>query len=97
MKITKSIQGTTYTIAPSGCLDTASTADFEECIAAMPDGTAKVLFDFSALEFISSSALRAMVSMKKKNPGLEIAIAGMNEMVKDVFEVTGLNEVFAIQ
>lgn len=89
--------GAVCTLRLNGCLDTVTTQEFESAIASVPENLGRLVLDFSGVEFISSSALRTLVSAKKRMKETEIVIAGMNEVVKDVFEVTGLNEVFTIE
>lgn len=87
------------TITVKGCLDTAATPEFASAVDAV-EGTARVLvFDFSGLEFIASSALRKLVSVDKAltAAGGEVVLTGLNDVVRDVFDVTGLDEVFTIR
>ncbi len=88
-----------YTVKASGCLDTAAAAEFAKAVDAIPSDIGKVQFDFSDLEFIASSALRAMVTLGKRlaSSGGAIEVTGANEFVRDVFEMTGLVEVFTIR
>ena len=81
-----------------GCLDTAATPQFAAAIAQAPADRVLVV-DMTDLEFIASSALRQLVAAKKRQPagGVDIVLAGMNEVVRDVFDVTGLDEVFTIR
>jgi len=96
MKITQEQNESTITLKLKGCLDSVATADFESAIMPAADKAAKLLIDFTDLEFISSPALRTLVMIKKKHPQKEIVLTGLNEVVRDVFEVTGLSEVFTI-
>lgn len=97
MEITKVENGKEVTLKLVGCLDTAATPQFGEAIDATIGATA-VILDMSELEFISSSALRQLVATKKKRgAGFLIALKGMNEVVREVFDVTGLDEVFEVR
>ena len=97
MEITKSENGNEATLKLSGCLDTTATPEFAEAI----DGTwraSTLVLDMSELEFICSSALRQLVVAKKRRgAGFTIALVGMNEVVREVFDVTGLDEVFEVR
>lgn len=95
MTIDKTVDGDKTILKLGGCLDTAAAPEF----AAALDGVSnakELLIDFTALDFIASSGLRALVSANKKAvaAGNTIVLTGMNEVVADVFDVTGLNEVF---
>jgi len=99
MDITTETGSQEVKLAVTGCLDTAATPTFVAAVdKAM--GTAKTLvFDFADLEFIASSALRKLVSAQKAlaTEGGGIVIAGMSETVREVLDVTGLNEVFVLR
>ena len=97
MEITKSENGNEVTLKLKGCQDTTATPDFAVAIEGTA-GAATLVLDMSELEFISSSALRQLVATKKKR-GAEftIALSGMNEVVREVFDVTGLDEIFEVR
>lgn len=79
-----------------GCLDTAATAEFDLAVDKAAEKVGTVVFDFSGIEFIASSALRKLVSVDKmlSAAGGGIVIDGMSDVVREVFDITGLNEVF---
>jgi len=98
MKIEKTLMGEETILKIGGCLDTAAAAEFGaalESVARVP----KLLIDFTGLDFIASSGIRLLVAANKKavSEGREIALTGMNEVVTDVFDVTGLKDVFPIR
>ena len=97
MEITKIGNGNEVTLKLKGCLDTTATPDFAAAIEGTA-GAATLILDMSELEFISSSALRQLVATKKRR-GAEftIALSGMNEVVREVFDVTGLDEIFEVR
>lgn len=98
MSITTIVNGTETTLKLDGCLDTAAAPEFSAALEAVADAKALVI-DFSALEFIASSGLRALVLAKERatKAGGSIVLTGLNEVVADVFDVTGLHEVFDIR
>lgn len=52
----------------------------------------------TGLEFIASSALRLLVATKKKRgAGFGVVLTGMNDVVREVFDVTGLDEIFEVR
>lgn len=96
MEIVRSENGTEVTLKLIGCLDTAATADFAAAVDATSSASALTL-DMTELEFIASSALRTLVSTKKhRGASFNITLAHMNEVVREVFDVTGLDTVFTI-
>lgn len=98
MTIQKTTDGDKTVLKLGGCLDTAAAPDFG---AALEDavGAKELLIDFTDLDFIASSGLRALVLAQKKasSTGNSIILTGMNEVISDVFDVTGLAEIFTIQ
>lgn len=98
MKIDKVENGDETTLTLSGCLDTAASAEFGAALDGAA-GAKTLVIDFKDLDFIASSGIRFLVSANKKAvaEGRSIVLTGMNEVVADVFDVTGLNDVFTIR
>ena len=97
MEIAKTENGNEVTLKLKGCLDTTATPEFAAAIDGT-EGASTLVLDMSELEFISSSALRQLVATKKKRgAAFTIALTGMNEVVREVFDVTGLDEVFEVR
>ncbi len=57
-----------------------------------------IVFDLTELEYISSAGLRVMLlSLKKtKAAGGKTALFGLNENVKEVFDISGFSQIFSI-
>ena len=55
-------------------------------------------FDFSELEYISSAGLRVLMMAQKAMmaSGGEMEIASPNDMVRSVFDMTGMSSIFNI-
>ena len=97
MEITKIESGSEVTLKLRGCLDTTATPEFALAIEGT-EGAETLVLDMSELEFISSSALRQLVATKKKRGAdFKIVLSGMNEVVREVFDVTGLDEIFEVR
>ena len=97
MEIAKTENGKEVTLKLTGCLDTAATPEFAAAIDGT-DGAETLVLDMAELEFISSSALRTLVATKKRRgASFTIALSGMNEVVGEVFDVTGLDEIFEVR
>jgi len=99
MEIKTTVENGETVLAVSGCLDTAATDGFARAVEAAAKGAKTLVFDFTDLEFIASAALRQLVSVDKRlaAAGGEVVVTGMNDVVRDVFDVTGLDEVFTIR
>lgn len=66
--------------------------------SALEAGDRKFLLDFSATGYIDSSGLGALVSIAKnvREQGGELRLAGLNEDLRSLFELTKLDSLFAI-
>jgi len=99
MEIEKKTENGEIHLIVKGCLDTAATPDFVHAVDEAAAQAKTLVFDFTGLEFIASSALRKLVSADKTLTagGGQIVIAGMSDVVREVFDITGLDEVFTIR
>ena len=98
MTINKTLNGTTLTIALEGRLDTMTAPELEaELNASLKDAEALVM-DFSNLEYISSAGLRVLLSAHKVMSAKEgMTVTNVNEIVAEVFEVTGFADILNIE
>ena len=98
MKMTKTLNGTSLTIALEGRLDTITAPELEKELQAALGDADELTLDFSGLEYISSAGLRVLLSAHKvmsRKGGMKVTHA--NEIVKEVFEVTGFADIFSIE
>lgn len=98
MKITKNQNGTAFDFALEGRLDTVTAPELEqELKACLNDATALTL-DFSKLDYISSAGLRVLLSAHKAMSGKGVMkVTHVNEIVQEVFEVTGFADILTIE
>ncbi len=99
MKFASEIHGTTLVLTVSGRLSSAVADVFEHQIAQALDHKPLVLLvDFSGLEFITSAGLRILILALKraKAEGRQIHLCGLSEPVHEVFQVSGLVQIFPI-
>ncbi|KAF1086207.1 putative anti-sigma factor antagonist BtrV [Sporotomaculum syntrophicum] len=99
MKITKNAQGNTTTLALQGRLDTVTSTQLaNELSAIFEEGAVNLVFDFTALEYISSAGLRVILTAQKKinAQGTKMEIVGANESVKEIFDITGFSGIMKI-
>jgi anti-sigma B factor antagonist len=100
MIITKSVNENTVTLALAGRLDTITQAELaSELDQVFESGKVNLIFDFSALDYISSAGLRVMlVAQKRVNAlGVTLKIVGAKPEVKEIFEVTGFTGIMTIE
>lgn len=86
--------------ALSGRLDTTNAEDFGKQIQPLMDGEKNdIVLDCAALDYISSSGLRMMLTLLKsvKRTGGTLKITNMKQMIREVFDMTGFSKLFDIQ
>lgn len=83
----------------SGRLDTITAPELEKKFNEEEIEQEKVILEFSNVEYISSAGLRALLAIKRhldsKKKVLEIH--NINAVVKEVFSVTGFNNILNIK
>ena len=96
MTIEKKLEDGKLTLALAGRLDTNTAPELEAELKL--DGVGEVVFDFVALDYISSAGLRVLLAAQKAmmSSGGKMSIANANEMVRGVFQITGLDAVFTL-
>ena len=90
--------GTNPVIALEGRLDTTTAPELEAQLKKLLDGAETLTFDFSSLDYISSAGLRVLLSAHKAmsaKGGLKIT--NVNEVVSEVFDVTGFSDILTIE
>ena len=97
MKITKKPEGETLTIALEGRLDTTTSPALEQELNNSLDGVKKLVFDFKDLDYISSAGLRVLKAMLKRMGADNLKVTNPNEIVNEVFEVTGFCDILTIE
>jgi anti-anti-sigma factor len=86
-------------LRPIGRLDSASSPELEQVVVGHLDkGVKRLIFDFSELDYISSAGLRVilMAGKKLRGTGGKLGLAGMKNMVREVFEMSGFLALFSV-
>ena len=80
------------TLEITGRLDTTTAPNLEAVINELSEDTKELVFNMAELEYISSAGIRVLLGAYKKmnsNQGI-MRIERANDMVREVFEMTGL-------
>ena len=80
-----------------GELDTAAAAETEKALMPLLNSDGKdIIIDCTGLEYIASSGLRLLLSVLKKaqEVGSHIVLKNVNDVVKDVLDLTGFVSIF---
>ena len=98
MKINNQKEGTQLVIALEGRLDTTSAPQLDEAVKASIAGVENLVMDFTALEYISSAGLRVLLSTQKvMNKQGKMVIRNANDVVKEVFDMTGFSDILTLE
>ena len=98
MTITKKQNGGTLEIELAGRLDTMTSPELEAELGRSLSGAESLVFDFSKLDYISSAGLRVLLSAHKTMSGKGgMKVTHVNEIVQEVFEVTGFADILDIE
>lgn len=97
MKITLNRKDNTLNVSMEGRLDTVTTPQAEEQLKDCLDGVSTLILDFTDLNYISSSGLRLLLSLQKKmNKQGTMEIHHVNDLIKEIFDVTGFCDILTI-
>ena len=82
------------TLKITGRLDTTTSTNLDSVINELPEDTKELVFDMSGVEYISSAGIRVLLGAYKKMNSTQgkIRIEKANDMVYEVFEMTGLSK-----
>ncbi len=98
MNIIKNTEGKTLNIALEGRLDTTTAPQLEaELKQSIADNT-ELIFDFEKLEYLSSAGLRVLLAAQKvMNKQGRMVIRNVNDVITEVFEVTGFADILTVE
>ena len=98
MTISKELNGSALKIALEGRLDTMTAPELEAELNQSLGNAESLTLDFSKLDYISSAGLRVLLSAHKAMSAKGgMKVANVNEIVREVFEVTGFADILTIE
>ncbi|MBR4331117.1 MAG: STAS domain-containing protein [Clostridia bacterium] len=98
MTITENRNGDSLTIALEGRLETSTASELDAALQKVLPGLDELIFDFEKLDYVSSAGLRVLLSAHKALMGKKgMIIRNANELVLEVFEVTGFDSLLTIE
>ena len=98
MTITKNLNGTALEIALAGRLDTMTAPELEAELNKDLGGADSLTLDFGKLDYFSSAGLRVLLTAHKAMAAKGgMKICNVNEVVQEVFEVTGFADILTIE
>jgi len=97
MNIVEAKNGAELTLKIEGRLDTTTSPVLEERLNAL-EGVKELIIDCEALEYISSSGLRCLLKAQKiMNTNGSMKVIHVNELVAEVFDITGFSDILTIE
>lgn len=97
MKITKNQNGSNLTVALEGRLDTSTAPELEGVLKNSLEGITELTIDMAALDYLSSAGLRVLlVAQKAMNKQGSMKVANVNEMIMEIFDVTGFADILTV-
>ncbi|MCI8780936.1 MAG: STAS domain-containing protein [Lachnospiraceae bacterium] len=98
MTIEKLENGKELTMLLTGRLDTTTAPQLEGELKNGLDGVESLVLDFKELEYLSSAGLRILLAAQKTmNKQGKMVIRNVNEVIQEVFEVTGFADILTIE
>ena len=83
------------TVSLDGRLDTLTAPELESFLARNYDGVSSLTFNCEKLSYVSSAGLRILLSAHKCMKGA-MKLTSVNELVMEVFEMTGFADIWVI-
>ena len=98
LNIIKNTEGSALNVALEGRLDTTTAPQLEAELMGALGGVTKLALNFEKLEYISSAGLRVLLSAQKvMNKQGEMVISNVNDVIMEIFEVTGFTDILTIR
>ncbi len=98
LNINKMDENGMLTIAVEGSIDTLTASDFETKVLKALEGAKKLVLDFAKVDYVSSAGLRTILLLNEKMDEQDgMSIKNINEEVRDVFEMTGFDELLNLE
>jgi len=96
MTIDKKVNGSSLAIALGGRLDTTTAPELEAVLDL--NGIKDLVFDMKDLNYISSAGLRLLLKAQKQmNEQGSMKLINVNDIVMEVFEVTGFSNILKVE
>lgn len=95
----ESLDGGIHVVSVTGEIDLATGPELERVLLALPDeGVASVIVDLTDCSFMDSTGLHLLVRTQRRfdRSGGRVAVVSANRSVLKVFEITRLDQLFAI-
>ncbi len=98
LNINKKKEGSKLTVAVEGRLDTTTAPELEASLKEDIEGVEELVIDLASLEYISSAGLRVLLAAQKimMKQG-KMVVTNPNDVISEIFEVTGFRDILTIE
>ena len=97
MTISKKLEGTKLELLLEGRLDTTTSPMLEAELKESMEGITELFFNFEKLDYISSAGLRILLAAQKiMNKQGSMVVKNVNNVISEVFEVTGFSDILTV-
>ncbi len=98
LNITKTNEDNKLNVAVEGRLDTTTAPELEAALKEDIANVSELVIDLSSLEYISSAGLRVLLAAQKimMKQG-KMVVTNPNDVIKEIFEVTGFCDILTIE
>ena len=99
MEITTRDANDVKVVQIEGELDTGSSPEAQQQLDQLREqGAKKILLEMTKLDFISSAGLRVLLATAQelKLDGGDLRVCGLNESVKEVFDISGFSNLLMV-
>ena len=98
MTINVQKDGEKLTLSPEGRIDTVTSPEFSKSIDDNIEGVKELVIDLEKLEYISSAGLRVLLTTQKNmNKVGTMKLIHVNDVIMDVFNITGFVDILTIE
>ena len=98
LNTTKKQEGGALCVALEGRLDTNTAPGFQTEMEPLLGSISELTLDCKALDYISSAGLRVLLTFEQEleEQGKTMKLCNVNDIIRDVFDVTGFLEILTI-
>ena len=98
MTINKSMENDKLTVNVQGRLDTATAPELEQALQESMADANELVVDLEGLEYMSSAGLRILLASHKAMSAKRcMKVINVNDIIAEIFEITGFSDILDIE
>ncbi len=96
MKVERISEGKTLTLIVDGRIDTIESQEFAKEFDNL-DSIDELIIDLAKVDYVSSAALRVLLSVRNKMKDKTIKLRNVSDLVREILELTRFIDLFVIE